>query len=198
MSTPLSSSNQPQDSEGLNRVLLSFDGRISKLEKQVRQFEEKVNQIEKNSSLSLTTGNNVATDMVHLKDKIGELEESLAAVVQLTIQSALERTSESESTSNSASSGYVIGRAKPSPCAKLTAIALTILALIAITMLIICVIAVCGGFPLFISVLNMYTVGACISLPIISCASVSIMILCSLSITSLLKNRLAIYKANLA
>lgn len=46
---------------------------------------------------------------------------------------------------------------------------LTAIALLALTGLAICVTSVLGGFPLFLSFLNIFTVGACVSLPTIVC-----------------------------
>ncbi|MEF9497154.1 inclusion membrane protein IncB [Chlamydia sp. 04-14] len=193
--TPTSSSSQTQNQDGsLDRVLLSFNGKINGLQRKTNDLEEKINQIDRVSSLALTTGDNVAADLTHLQDEVTELKGCLATVTELLIQSGSSGTP--GATPRSEGTSYIVGRTPPSLCAKLTALALTILALIAITMLIICIVAVCGGFPLFISLLNMYTVGACISLPIISCAAVSMMILCTLSIGSLLRSRPAIYMIN--
>ncbi|SYX08974.1 hypothetical protein C834K_0516 [Chlamydia poikilotherma] len=193
--TSVSSPNQAQNQEGsLDRVLLSFNGKINDLNRKVEGIESKINQMDRVSSLALTTGNNVATDLFLLRDEVDKLKECLTAVTGLLTQPGFSgipgATPRSEGTS------YIIGRTPPSTCSKLMALALTILALIAIAILIICIVAVCGGFPVFISLLNMYTVGACISLPIISCAAVSLMILCSLSISSLLRSKPAIYMIN--
>ncbi|WP_375793390.1 inclusion membrane protein IncB [Chlamydia sp. 12-01] len=193
-SVSLPSQTQSQDGS-LDGVLLSFNSKINKINKQVQELEKRVNQIDRQSHLSLTTGNNVAGDMVHLKDEVEDLKGCLSSVTELLIQSK-PFGAPNEPTPRPEGASYIIGRVPPSICAKLTAIVLTILALIAITMLIICIVTVCGGFPLFISLLNMYTVGACISLPIISCAAVSMMILCTLSIGSLLRSKPAIYMIN--
>ncbi len=194
ITTPSSSSDQVGDQEALNRVLLSFDGRISSLDSQVRQIEERISLLDRSASQSVATGNNVASNMALLKDEVDSLKGCLNTITELLFESrANHNAGFPRSEGNSA---YIVGSRPPSTCSKLAAVALTLLALIAITLLIMCIVAVCGGFPLFISLLNMYTVGACISLPIISCASVSIMILCTISITSLLRSRPAIYMVN--
>lgn len=76
-----------------------------------------------------------------------------------------------------------------SPCKfkKVLAVVLTIIALIAIAVLIACIIAACGGFPLLLSALNLYTIGACVSLPIIASTSVALICLCTFVANSLIK-----------
>lgn len=189
--TPASSSSRDVL---LDDVLIAFNRKLNLVEQQAKELETKVSLVDRTATLSLTTGNNVATDVLLLKDEVAELKGCLSAVTDLLIRSGSSRTP--GGAPNPEGTNYLIGCTPPSLCAKLTALALTIIALIAITVLVICIVAVCGGFPLFISLLNMYTVGACISLPIISCAAVSMMILCSHSINSLLRNRPAIYMTN--
>ncbi|WP_100934753.1 inclusion membrane protein IncB [Candidatus Chlamydia corallus] len=81
------------------------------------------------------------------------------------------------------------------PCTfkKVLAVVLTIIALLAIAILIACIIAVCGGFPLLLSFLNLYTVGACVSLPIIASASVALICLCVFATNSLCKPVLTVH-----
>ncbi|EPP31752.1 inclusion membrane B domain protein, partial [Chlamydia psittaci C1/97] len=66
ITTPSSSSDQVGDQEALNRVLLSFDGRISSLDSQVRQIEERISLLDRSASQSVATGNNVASNMALL------------------------------------------------------------------------------------------------------------------------------------
>ncbi|WP_366223829.1 inclusion membrane protein IncB [Chlamydia buteonis] len=192
--TPLSSSSQSHDQEGLNRVLLSFDGRIKALDKRVKEIDEGISLLDRSASQAVATGNNVASNMVLLKDEVDSLKGCLSTITELLFESRADR--KMGSSHSEGDTTYIIGATPPSTCSKLAAVVLTLLALIAITMFVICIVSVCGDFPLFISLLNMYTVGACISLPIISCASVSVMILCTISITSLLRSRPAIYMVN--
>lgn len=81
----------------------------------------------------------------------------------------------------------VIRKKAPSTCSKVAAVALCFLAIAAIALLVACIIAACGGFPLLLSFLNMYTLGACLSLPIVGCASVAIILLSMFSADALLK-----------
>ncbi|SGA18680.1 inclusion membrane protein B [Chlamydia abortus] len=192
--TPLSSSNQPHDQEGLNRVLLRFNERINIVDNRVRQIEERINLLDRSASQAVAIGNHAANNIALLKEEVDNLKRCLSTVTELLFESRGNPKTESPHSENDVT--YTMDSTPTSTCSKLMAVALTLLALIAIAMLVICIVSVCGGFPLFISLLNMYTVGACISLPIISCASVSIMILCTVSITSLLRSRPAIYVVN--
>lgn len=62
---------------------------------------------------------------------------------------------------------------------------LTAIALIALTGLAICVTSVLGGFPLFLSFLNIFTVGACVSLPTIVCVCSVALLLSILGVHSI-------------
>lgn len=81
----------------------------------------------------------------------------------------------------------VIRKKAPSTCSKVVAAALCFLAIAAIAVLVACIIAACGGFPILLSFLNMYTLGACLSLPILGCASVALILLSMFSADALLK-----------
>ncbi|KTF28707.1 putative inclusion membrane protein [Chlamydia pecorum] len=81
----------------------------------------------------------------------------------------------------------VIRKKAPSTCSKVAAAALCFLAIAAIAVLVACIIAACGGFPILLSFLNMYTLGACLSLPILGCASVALILLSMFSADALLK-----------
>ncbi|SPN73435.1 hypothetical protein C10C_0261 [Chlamydia serpentis] len=76
-----------------------------------------------------------------------------------------------------------------SPCIfkKILATVLTVIAIIAIAILIACIIAVCGGFPALITLLNLYTIGACMALPIIGSVATATICLSLFGARSLLQ-----------
>ncbi|WP_201456892.1 inclusion membrane protein IncB [Chlamydia sp. 17-3921] len=82
-----------------------------------------------------------------------------------------------------------IEKKKLSVCEKTTIASLCLVALAAIALLVACVVAAFGYFPIFVSALNMVTLGACLSLPIIGCVSIALMILAMFALNTLLNSR---------
>ncbi|WP_213318379.1 inclusion membrane protein IncB [Chlamydiifrater volucris] len=60
---------------------------------------------------------------------------------------------------------------KPTCCESLSALLLTIIALVSITVLACCLVAACGGFPLLMTILNACSLGAIVALPILASVS---------------------------
>lgn len=76
----------------------------------------------------------------------------------------------------------VVIREKMSSCSRACVALLTVVVLAAIAVLAMCVTAVLGFFPLFLSFLNIFTVGACVSLPTIVCMASVVLFLSMLAI----------------
>ncbi|WP_213357735.1 inclusion membrane protein IncB [Chlamydiifrater phoenicopteri] len=66
---------------------------------------------------------------------------------------------------------------KPGCCESLSALLLTIIALVSITILACCLVAACGGFPLLMTILNACSLGAIVSLPILASVSSTVVTL---------------------
>lgn len=69
----------------------------------------------------------------------------------------------------------------------MVAILVTIV-LLAITTLSLCIIAIFGYFPLLLSFLNIFTAGACLSLPLIVCLSTAVLLLSLWAIQHIVAN----------
>ncbi|EPP34418.1 inclusion membrane domain protein [Chlamydia ibidis] len=136
-----------------------------------------------------TTSVTVAQSESALASLVAEVED-LKAVIAACVHSLRQNSDVLPSSQGSPQrpSSMIIEHSPPTVCSKLLATTLTLVALIAISLLVVCVVTACGGFPLFLSFLNVYTVGACIALPIISSVSAAILFLSMLSISSLLKS----------
>ena len=131
------------------------------------------------SSSSLTT----------LQRNLDNVENNINVMLhrQQMLEDVLGTVLTSSVTRSGADQTIVIRKKAPSTCSKVAAAALCFLALAAIAVLVACIIAACGGFPLLLSFLNMYTIGACLSLPILGCASVALVLLSMFSADALLK-----------
>ncbi|WP_348664038.1 inclusion membrane protein IncB [Chlamydia vaughanii] len=182
--------------EALDAVLLRFNRRINETDRKLEELEERLSATLRSTAasaeLATVSANTVAADLIDLQDEVTRLKSSMGAMTDVMLQTAGTQPKPSPSTQSGVS--YMFGRTPPSTCSKVTAMALTILALLSIIVLIICVVAACGGFPLLLSALNMCTVGACISLPIMACGAVAVLVLASLSIGPLLQGDPALFK----
>lgn len=193
--------NNLENDASLNSVLVSMDSRtrqtsrrINELSTQVDNISSSLSAFSEKATTALALSGVTEVNLSTLKKQVEELSDALEAVGGL-LMDLVEEPAKSSLLQKSSSVKYVVKCTPPSLCAKVMAVIITVIALISTAVLIACVVAACGGFPIFVSLLNMYTIGACISLPILSCASVTALVLSSLSITSLLKNRLSIYIA---
>lgn len=130
-----------------------------------------------------------SSSLLTLQRNLNNVESNINAMLHR--QQMLEDVVGSLLVSSAGASGadqtIVIRKKAPSTCSKVAAVALCFLAIAAIAVLVACIIAACGGFPLLLSFLNMYTLGACLSLPIVGCASVALILLSMFSADALLK-----------
>ncbi|AHK63170.1 inclusion membrane protein IncB [Chlamydia avium] len=197
MSSPIGNSDSDSDSDSSTfNALVNFDKRICQAFQRLNELSLQTSSSNRSLSLqveqALVSSSSVEHNLSLLKEKINKLTASLGAVTELLVE-LVETSSRPHQESSSHTVGYLIGRTTPNTCAKIMAVMITIIALISIAVLIACIVAACGGLPIFVSLLNMYTIGACISLPILACASVAVLILASLSVVSLLKGHHAIF-----
>ncbi|EPP35862.1 hypothetical protein BOKEGFJH_00289 [Chlamydia avium] len=195
MSSPIGNSDS-DSSTLLNNVLVSLDKRICQTSQRLNELSLQTSSSNRSLSLqveqALVSSSNVEHNLSLLKEKINKLTTSLGAVTELLVE-LVETSSRPHQESSSHTVRYLIERTTPNTCAKIMAVMITIIALISIAILIACIVAACGGLPIFVSLLNMYTIGACISLPILACTSVAVLILASLSVVSLLKGHHTIF-----
>ncbi|AEB41790.1 inclusion membrane protein IncB [Chlamydia pecorum] len=124
-----------------------------------------------------------------LQRNLNNVESNINAILhrQQMLEEVVGNVLLSSAGASGADQTVVIRKKAPSTCSKVAAAALCILAIAAIAVLVACIIAACGGFPMLLSFLNMYTLGACLSLPILGCASVALILLSMFSADALLK-----------
>lgn len=191
--------NNLENGTSLTNVLVSMDNRarqtchrINELATQVNTITNSLSEFSGKAETALALSATTNANLFKLKQQVEELSDSLKAIGGLLVD-LVEEPAISRLPQKSSSMKYVIKCTPPGLCAKVMAVIITVIALISIAVLIACAVAACGGFPIFVSLLNMYTIGACISLPILSCTSVATLVLSSLSIVSLLKSQPTIY-----
>lgn len=182
------SNNTPQLSP-LDEIIVNHHTRIRSLERQVNDMQadlsSKIKDIMLSHNQTSKTQENLSKDISDLQEEVSKLKTSLKLATDLLLQTSRQRHSPQASLQGQ---HVIINNAPPTLCSKILVAILTVIALIAIALLVLCVVAACGGCPLFLSFLNMYTVGACISLPILACGSVVMLVLASLSINSIMSD----------
>lgn len=178
----------------LDNVLVSFNTRLQQLVHRANELSSQIDSVSTSISTkadqALVSSNALEIQVDLLKERVAKLNSSLEATTEVVMELV-----ETSTTKPSSSQKGFISCTPPNLCEKVMATIITIIALIAIALIIACIVAACGGFPLFISLLNIYTIGACISLPILSCAAAAVLILSSQIIASLLRGRPTIFIA---
>ncbi|ANH79033.1 inclusion membrane protein IncB [Candidatus Chlamydia sanziniae] len=173
----------------------NLDDRLEEVEHQVSKLDP-LSQTVQVLSLQVQEVVDSSIEGKVSSNKVGQLQEQVGLLLHLILEDNKNKDPAPQQFHVSSTSGYKIQQKAPSTLAKVLAVLLTLIALIALTVLIVCILTACGACPIVLSILNLYTIGACISLPVLGSLAVGLMVLSILGAQTAMKNKLIIINSS--